>query len=71
MRCLSPESLHKVKRKVDVKFLRMRVRGMIRKYAPEEITLDDQKHVEMYKNHSSLDNIASMELEFTFTEGII
>ena len=54
---------------MNLKWLQARERQVIRQYVPDEIILEDQRHVEMCKIHASLDDMASTELESIFSEG--
>ena len=67
MKYLSPESLKR--RKTNIKCTQLKERKMLNKYVPEDITLDDHQHAEMCQIQSSIDSIASNELESVFTEG--
>ena len=67
MMYLLPESIRK--RKVNAKCMQVKERRLIKKYVPEEVTLDDKQYAEMCKIHSSIDDVASNEPESIFGEG--
>ena len=67
MKYLSPESLKR--RKTNIKCTQIKERRLLRKHVPEDITLDDRQHAEMCQIQSSIDTVASSELESVFAEG--
>ncbi len=67
MKYLSPQSLQR--RKTNVKSVKAKEKRIMKRYVPEEIILDDKQHAEMSQIHSSLDELASDELESIFREG--
>ena len=67
MKYLSPQSLQRTK--TNVKSVKAKEKRIVKRYVPEEVILDDKQHTEMSQIHSSLDELASDELESIFREG--
>lgn len=67
MKYLSPQSLQQ--RQTNIKAVQAKEKGLLNRYVPEEIIIDDKQHAEMSQIHLSLDETASSELESIFGEG--
>ena len=64
---LSPTSLNA--RQTNIKSQCAKERRILRKYAPDDILLDDVQHEEMMKVQVVLEDVAGRELEALFDEG--
>ena len=64
---LSPTSLNT--RKTNIKSQRAKERWVIKKYAPDELVLDDLQHQEMVEVQSLVEEVGGSELEALFVEG--
>ena len=67
LKYLSPTSLNA--RQTNIKSQRAKERRIMRKYAPDDIFLDDIQHEEMTKVQEVLEDVAGSELEALFDEG--
>ena len=61
LKYLSPTS-RKI-REMNKKAERMREKRIIKKYVPDDIDLDDEQHEDMCKIHSTIEEVASDELQ--------
>ena len=52
-----------------MKSVKAKEKRIVKRYVPEEVILDDKQHTEMSHIHSTLDELASDELESIFREG--
>lgn len=67
MKYLSPDSLQK--RKMNQKLEQRKERRLIKRYVPDDVILTEKQHNEMCHIHSTLEKIASSELESIFAAG--